>query len=92
MSKPNAKITSYQRNGSPPAAGLVSLQEVENEADEVEVEGSSSSLDLESDARLYNWRLFVPAQKSITNFVRWLIVGGASKAQLSEPSVLGKCG
>ena len=65
--------------------GLVSLKEEENEdVDGVEASDSVSSLDMGSEARRYDWRVFAPAQRGVVNFVRWLIVGGASKAQLSE--------
>ena len=90
-SKQKVAIESYQRTGnSNNAAGLSILEEGDENIEEVDDVlagrgGSSSSLD--SEERRYNWRLFVPAQKSITLFVRWLIVGGASKANLPEKHV-----
>lgn len=82
------KITSYQRTNEE-SVSLGSLREVENELDEdaapEALTGSTSSLD--SDTRRYDWRVFAPAQKNIALFVRWLIVGGASKAKLSEDQV-----
>lgn len=85
--KNSLAIASYQRNGSLDD-NLPSLDEGE---EEVEVDDgmetmSASSL-AEGDIRRYDWRLFVPAQKSIAAFVQWLVVGGANKASLPEEHV-----
>lgn len=75
----NAENTeSYQHNGV--GISLPSLKEEENENDIDEPERMSSS----TTSLDYDWQLFVPAQKTMANLFRWIIVGGAAKAALSE--------
>ena len=98
-SKKDMALASYQRNGSLDG-GLPVLEE--GTEDEVEVhDGDDRSTSLssigEEDGRKYDWRLFIPVKKTFSDLCRWLVVGGATKAELPEENVqknlrsLAKC-
>ena len=90
QSKKDLALASYQRNGNLDE-NLPALEEGDEELVDINegMERSSSIASSlgEEDARKYDWRLFIPVQKSFTNLCRWFIVGGAAKADLPEEKV-----
>jgi hypothetical protein len=48
---------------------------------------STSTSTIGSDDRAYDWRLYIPVRKTWGALCRWMIVGGAAKANLTEAQV-----
>lgn len=62
-------------------------EELKSSPHNVFTDDMRSNSSISSEEHRYDWRLYIPAQKTVANVLRWFVVGGASKVCFTAISI-----